>query len=38
MVRAGTSVYGLGLDLTVLVVAVTVLVAIAARMLPRIIT
>jgi ABC-2 type transport system permease protein len=30
MVRAGTSVYGLGLDLTVLVVAVTVLVAIAA--------
>ena len=38
MVQAGTSVYGLGLDLTVLVVAVTVLVAIAARMLPRIIT
>lgn len=38
MVRAGTSVYGLGLDLTVLVVAATVLVGIAARMLPRIIT
>jgi len=38
MVRAGTSVYGIGTDLAVLVASVTLLVAVAARMFPRIVT
>jgi ABC-2 type transport system permease protein len=38
MVRSGTSVYGIGTDLAVLVAGVTLLVAIAARMFPRIVT
>lgn len=38
MVRAGASVYGIGVDLAVLVGATALLVVIAARMFPRIIT
>jgi ABC-2 type transport system permease protein len=38
MVRAGASVYGIGTDLAVLAAAVTLLVVVAGRMLPRIVT
>jgi ABC-2 type transport system permease protein len=37
-VRVGASVYGIGVDLAVLAGATALLVAIAARMFPRIIT
>ena len=38
MLPAGTSVYGLGLDLGVLVAALTILVVVGARLYPRIAT
>jgi ABC-2 type transport system permease protein len=38
MVRAGTSAYGIGADLAVLLLSTAVLIAIAARMFPRIVT
>ena len=38
MVRAGTSAYGIGPDLAVLLLSTAVLIAVAARMFPRIVT
>jgi ABC-2 type transport system permease protein len=38
MVRAGTSAYGIGTDLAILVASVVLLVTVAARMFPRIVT
>jgi ABC-2 type transport system permease protein len=38
MVRAGTSAYGIGTDLVILVISTALLVAVAARMFPRIVT
>lgn len=38
MIRAGSSAYGIGVDLAILVGATTLLIAVAARMFPRIVT